>query len=91
MREDQIIYVVTAGYYEENCNVLLTDSLDKAIIKLLNVRGGASIQIWKNEEEIHEYGTYTYENMKDYEKIYSDIRFIKKNGLNDYLEKVRQN
>ena len=89
MIEDQIIYVVTAGYYEENRNVLLTDDLNKAITKLLNVDSGASIQIWKNEEEIHEYGTYTYENLKNYEEIYSNIKFIEENGFDTYFEKIK--
>jgi hypothetical protein len=87
--EDQFFYIVTAGYYEYNQNVLLTDSLDKAVIKFLEVKDGASIQIWKNEEEVHEYGIYTYENKSDYALIYSSVRFIEKNGIEEYMKRMR--
>lgn len=85
---ENYIYLVTKGYYEENHNTLLTASLDKAIKEFLN--DGASIQIWFNEEMIHEYGIYNFETMNNtYENVYAKIKFIEENGFKKYMEKAR--
>jgi hypothetical protein len=90
MKEDQFYYVVTDGRYEDKENVLVTDSLDKAVTKFLNVRDPNTIEIWKDETKIHEYGMYTFDNETDYEVIYSNIKFIEQNGLEEYETKMRK-
>lgn len=84
-----MIYIVTVGYYEENYNALVTENLEKAIRYYLE-NDGASIQIWNNEEEIHEYGTYPFEDSKEYEKIFSSIKFVESNSLEEYFNSRRR-
>lgn len=88
MRENQITYIVTAGYYENKDNFLVTDSLDKAVTKFLSIEDKNTIEIWRQEEQVYEYGMFTYDNETEYAIIYSNIKFIEENGETAYSKKV---
>jgi hypothetical protein len=85
---EEPVYVVTEGEYEDNTNVLLTASLDRAVKRFVEGwERTSSIQIWVNEELIHEYGTYSFESIyNNYQTVYSKIKFIEENGFQKYLE-----
>jgi hypothetical protein len=87
VKEDKIVYVVTAGCYEEKCNVLVTNDLTVAINRFLKEDEPNTIEIWKNEKLTHEYGMYTFDEDKDFETIFLNIKFIVENGQNRYLTK----
>ena len=77
------------GWDSNSENVLVTTSLDKAIMKYIQMdKTFSTIQIWADEKLIYEWGDNKEDERKDFNIIKHDIRNILKFGVDNINRSV---
>ncbi|OEF95923.1 hypothetical protein [Desulfuribacillus alkaliarsenatis] len=70
-----MVYVVYApvGFGEALQTIIVTEHIDRAIVKYIEAGHNAQIEIWKDEQEILSYGFIKWHNHTDAKAIKKEI------------------